>query len=180
MTHAFHLDTRTVIIILLSFCFLTNAQQHGNFRLRQAVSKPGTQHIPTEQEYNSTVKCFSWLTSYYNFTMTDNKLPPMESHFITRVMLDSQSICKNFRELDICLGGRYKILVDFDCLTRLTYSNADALFYLRQLSLLEFYCSRSVPFIQYHQCMDRISDDNKDAMYGNCTDAEWDNCMLDS
>ncbi|RCN44753.1 hypothetical protein ANCCAN_09268 [Ancylostoma caninum] len=108
--------------------------------------------------------------------MTNGKLPSKQSGFVTQVMLNSSTICKNFRALDTCMFGRYRELVDFDCLVSLTTSQTDAFFYLRQLSMAEFFCGQSIPFIEYDQCMEQVSIDNKDMAYSNCAQIEWESC----
>ncbi|EYC01135.1 hypothetical protein Y032_0110g184 [Ancylostoma ceylanicum] len=166
----------TKIVVILASCSQINGLRFSKVPLCMAVSRPGTQHVPTEQEHNNTVDCFSKLIASYGFTMTNGKLPSKQSGFITQAMLNSSTICKNFRSLDICMGGQYKQLVDFDCLTSLTTSEADASFYLRQLSMAEFFCGQSIPFIEYDQCMEQVSGDDRDMSYSNCTRIEWESC----
>ncbi|KAL6741763.1 hypothetical protein Aduo_014986 [Ancylostoma duodenale] len=174
LVHTRHALTK--IIMSVAICARINALQMANVSPGVALSRPGTQHVPTAQEHIKTVDCFSKFTASYGFTMTNGKLPSKQSGFVIQVMLNSSTICKNFRTLDSCMGGRYKELVDFDCLLGLTSSQADAFFYLRQLSMAEFFCGQSIPFIEYDQCMEQVSIDNTDMAYSNCTQIEWESC----
>ncbi|KAK6017142.1 hypothetical protein OSTOST_17369 [Ostertagia ostertagi] len=140
-------------------------------------SKPGTQHVPMAEEFLKTQRCFTEFVSRYRLNMTDGvRLPPRNSSLQVDVMLDSSHLCANFEQLNICMDGRYRELVDFDCLANLTSSSTDAAFYLRQLSAAEFFCDFSVPFIDYSQCSNLIAEDVTEESYSQCTQIDWNSC----
>ncbi|KHJ88796.1 hypothetical protein OESDEN_11401 [Oesophagostomum dentatum] len=164
----------TLLLVFLSVT-LVNAY-YKQLSSGLASSRPGTQYPHTEQEYETVLKCFSKFTTFYGFDMIDNRLPSRQSAFVTQVMLNSSTICRNFQDANKCMGGRYEKLVDFDTLLNLTASSADAYYYLRQISMAEFFCGDGLPFVHYAQCMERISLSNTDAA-DECDEIDWDSCQ---
>ncbi|KAK5982957.1 hypothetical protein GCK32_011647 [Trichostrongylus colubriformis] len=124
-----------------------------------------------------TQLCFEEFLGKYGFTMSDdNKLPFRNSTLQVSIMLDSSHLCSHFKRLNICMNGRYQELVDFDCLTNLTSSPTDAVFYLNQLSMIELFCGFSLPFIVYSQCLDQIAEEVTEAASMQCSEIDWNSC----